>query len=108
MLKKLVRFLSDTEHTCYKMQLRRAEADGVLRCVSDASWASGPGCRSTSGGFMFVQGFPLLHYSRTQPTVIQSSCESELVGISMLTGEGLVAQKNLQHLDMLVTVDHSL
>ena len=104
MLKKLVRFLSGTKYSCFALQLKRQISEGQLVCQTDASWASGPGCRSTSGGVILVQGFPLLHFSRTQTTVSQSSCEAELVAINMMAGEGLAAQQVLRHVGVETSV----
>eukprot|EP00972_Heterocapsa_arctica_P038796 5717468-Heterocapsa_arctica.AAC.1 len=35
-----------------------------------------------SGGIAQLQGFTLLHWSRTQATVAQSSCEAELLALN--------------------------
>ena len=37
-----------------------------VRVMTDANWAAAPDRRSTSGGWITVANFPILHYSRTQ------------------------------------------
>ncbi|CAE8639057.1 unnamed protein product, partial [Polarella glacialis] len=77
-LKRLLRYFrgaSDAE-LCMAANPMLPEED--LYGIVDASWASTPGCKSTSGGTLWYRGFLLGHYARTQPVIAQSSCESEL------------------------------
>eukprot|EP00972_Heterocapsa_arctica_P009137 1344966-Heterocapsa_arctica.AAC.1 len=64
----------------------------VTACV-DASWTSGAADRrSTSGGVVAYDGFHLLHWSRTQPTIAQSRCEAELIAANTGACEGRLVQ----------------
>eukprot|EP00972_Heterocapsa_arctica_P090165 13301252-Heterocapsa_arctica.AAC.1 len=70
-------------------------------CVHvDANWAGAPDCHSTSGGVASFEGFNLQHWSRTQPTIAQSSCEAELIAANMGACEGRVIQNLFEELDM--------
>eukprot|EP00972_Heterocapsa_arctica_P085712 12630191-Heterocapsa_arctica.AAC.1 len=43
---------------------------------------------------MTINGFPILHYSRTQAVITQSTCEAELLALN----EGAKEGKLLQHI----------
>eukprot|EP00972_Heterocapsa_arctica_P069693 10297022-Heterocapsa_arctica.AAC.1 len=66
--------------------------------TTDASWASDEKGRSTSGGVVRVQGFVVQHWSRTQPTVAQSSCEAELLAMNGGATEGKFTQSVLEEM----------
>eukprot|EP00972_Heterocapsa_arctica_P028274 4157785-Heterocapsa_arctica.AAC.1 len=53
------------------------EMEENIHAVSDANWATGEGRRSTSGGTVWMRGFLLGHWCRTQPTIALSTCEAE-------------------------------
>eukprot|EP00972_Heterocapsa_arctica_P105273 15511539-Heterocapsa_arctica.AAC.1 len=66
-----------------------------------ASWASGaPDRRSTSGGVVAYGGFHLLHWSSTQATIAQSSCEAELIAANTGACEGRLVQNVFGELGM--------
>eukprot|EP00972_Heterocapsa_arctica_P057849 8534324-Heterocapsa_arctica.AAC.1 len=70
----------------------------------DASWASTIDRRSTSGGAVWLQGFLLTHWSRTQPTITQSTCEAELAALNTCA----VEMKLIQTLCFEIGVDVTL
>ena len=53
-------------------------------CYSDATWASDKDRHSISGGIAIVSYAPVLWYSVRQSSIATSSCESELVAVSVL------------------------
>ena len=48
---------------------------------------------------MFLDGVLITHWSRTQPTVTNSSCKSELVALHTAGGEAKLLQQVLQHMN---------
>ena len=54
---------------------------------ADAAWAAGPDRRSVSGGVVYLQGLLLETFSKTQMTVAQSTCETELVAMNAVPCE---------------------
>jgi hypothetical protein len=90
-LKKVLRYCQGTRDSVLKLELSD-RAFTTIEVITDASWASGPRCQSTSGGVIEVGGFQLAAWSRTAPTVSQSSAESELLAINLGAGEGQVVQ----------------
>eukprot|EP00972_Heterocapsa_arctica_P057199 8440270-Heterocapsa_arctica.AAC.1 len=67
----------------------------------DASWASGVDRRSVSGGAIWLHGFLLQHWSRTQATIAQSTCEAELAALNT----GAMEMKLVQTLCFEIGVD---
>jgi hypothetical protein len=82
-LKRIARYIAGTKDTILLLQLRHNALRNELKATVDASWASAPGCRSTSGGVLQLAGFLLNHWSRTQTTTAQSSAEAELLGLNL-------------------------
>jgi hypothetical protein len=78
--------------------------DDHIHVVSDANWATGEGRKSTSGGTVWMRGFLLGHWCRTQPTIALSTCEAELVSMST----GVVEAKLAQTLCKELTLDREL
>eukprot|EP00972_Heterocapsa_arctica_P053281 7848481-Heterocapsa_arctica.AAC.1 len=66
--------------------------DENIHVVSDANWATGEGRKSTSGGTVWMRGFLLGHWCRTQPTFALSTCEAELVSMTVAVTEARLAQ----------------
>eukprot|EP00972_Heterocapsa_arctica_P102035 15034379-Heterocapsa_arctica.AAC.1 len=67
--------------------------------MADASWASNEGRRSTTGGIAFFRGVVIATWSRTQPVVALSSCEAELLAVSVAVQEGRLIQSILEELN---------
>ena len=82
----ICRYLKGTLH--FVLKLESDDKDGWnLVGWSDASWASGPNCRSTSGGVITLNGAILSSWSRTQHITALSSAEAELVALALMTTE---------------------
>ena len=82
----ICRYLKGTLH--FVLKLESDDKDGWnLVGWSDASWASGPSCRSTSGGVITLNGAILSSWSRTQHITALSSAEAELVALALMTTE---------------------
>jgi len=91
-LKRLLRYVSSTLDSELVLEVDPKLPDGEIHVVCDASWASGEGRRSTSGGTIWIQGCLLQHWARTQPIVALSSCESELVAMNVAVMEAKLVQ----------------
>eukprot|EP00972_Heterocapsa_arctica_P048848 7195234-Heterocapsa_arctica.AAC.1 len=90
-MKKALRYIAGTMDSALYYDID-AKADDDVHVVVDASWASGEGRKSTSGGSVWWRGFLLGHWCRTQPTIALSSCESELVAMTLGVTEAKLAQ----------------
>ena len=93
--KRMARYLLGTFKKTLQLEvddvfmLPEASRQFAIQAVSDATWASTTDCRSTSGGTLWIEGFLLCAWSRTQQTVSQSSCEAELLAANLCAREGL-------------------
>jgi hypothetical protein len=94
-LKRVLRYLQSTAGHVLALTFDPAAPSDQVQVVTDASWASQPQCRSTSGGAVWFRGFLLGHWSRTQPCVALSSCESEWYAMIIGAQEGKLAQSVL-------------
>ena len=65
-MKRLLRYVKGTMNAELELKLTEALETEVCAKV-DASWASGQDCRSTSGGTLWLGGWLISHWSRTQP-----------------------------------------
>ncbi len=81
-LKRVLRYVKGTVDMVMNLRIDTNALANEIVTTCDASWASDGACKSTSGGVVQLQGFTLLHWSRTQATVAQSSCESELLALN--------------------------
>eukprot|EP00972_Heterocapsa_arctica_P073181 10809845-Heterocapsa_arctica.AAC.1 len=86
-LKRLLRYLSGTMDLELHLGDGYANADDELTVMADASWASNEGRRSTTGGLALFRGVVIATWSRTQPVVALSSCEAELLAVSVAVQE---------------------
>ena len=105
-LRHLVRYYRTTSDLELRIQpktrIRVPEGEPELLSVeaySDSDWA---GCRdtrrSTSGGMIYFEGAVLSFWSRTQTTIVLSSCEAELYAINMATIEALNVKSTIEEL----------
>jgi hypothetical protein len=78
----LARYLQGTQDVMLKLGTAGGDAEEIT-AYADASWASGPGRRSTSGGLVLYAGVILTSWSRTQGRLALSSCEAELVALTV-------------------------
>jgi hypothetical protein len=102
-LKRLLRYLRGTKTMELYLEID-GEMDDQIHVVTDANWATGEGRKSTSGGTVWMRGFLLGHWCRTQPTIALSTCEAELVAMST----GVVEAKLAQTLCKELTLDRQL
>eukprot|EP00972_Heterocapsa_arctica_P079734 11748312-Heterocapsa_arctica.AAC.1 len=70
-MKKALRYICGTTDIALHLDID-TQADDDVHVVVDASWASGEGRKSTSGGSVWWRGFLLGHWCRTQPTIALS------------------------------------
>eukprot|EP00972_Heterocapsa_arctica_P061786 9109958-Heterocapsa_arctica.AAC.1 len=80
-LKRVLRYVKGTMKMEMCLSLDDSYPTEVLGHV-DASRASSIDRRSTSGGAIWLQGCFLTHWSKTQPTIAQSTCEAELAALN--------------------------
>ena len=97
-LKKALRYLRGTSGATLKLSWDPELPADRLFVRGDASWASGQGCKSTTGYLLRIQGFLLLHSSKTQATLAQSSAEAELIAGNAAVVEGLLAKNILEEM----------
>eukprot|EP00972_Heterocapsa_arctica_P064979 9592523-Heterocapsa_arctica.AAC.1 len=90
-MKKALRYITGTTNVALYHDID-TQADGDVHVVVDASWASGEVRKSTSGESVWWRGFLLGHWCRTQPTIALSSCEAELVAMTLGVTEAKLAQ----------------
>eukprot|EP00972_Heterocapsa_arctica_P084222 12408633-Heterocapsa_arctica.AAC.1 len=64
----------------------------ILEVVTDAGWRGDERGRSTSGAVLSLSGVTLQTLSRTQSVVALSSCEAELLAMSVGVGEAKLTQ----------------
>ena len=64
----------------------------------DSDWGGGEERRSTSGGVVYYGGVQMLTWSRTQSHIALSSCEAEVVALSVATQEGEYVKTLLEEL----------
>ena len=65
-LKRLGKYLANTLDMVWRLDVDMKQSLAEVRVITDANWAAAPDRRSTSGGWITVANFPILHYSRTQ------------------------------------------
>ena len=99
-LKRLLRYIRGTVNIEYVLEVKTEAPEKVIVGTVDASWASGPGRKSTSGGVLQVQGFTAMHWSRTQSVIAQSSCEAELINMNTGVSEATFVQTLLSEIDI--------
>ena len=104
--KRMARYLLGTFKKTLQLEvddaftLPEASRQLAVQAVSDATWASTTDCRSTSGGTLWAEGFLLHAWSKTQPTVSQSSCEAELLAANLCAREGLFVATILEEIGL--------
>ena len=101
-LKRLLRYIRGTT----KMQLcltLNVQQENQIVAIVDASWASGRDHRSTSGGTLWLDGYLLGQWSRTQPVVAQSTCEAELLALNTGAAEAKLIQSVLAEMNVNAT-----
>ena len=82
-----------------------SEAPTGIHVITDANWAAPLDGRSTTGLSVWWDGFLLSHKSRTQSTVAQSTCESELLPLGAGVMEGRFAQTIADELGKQLTLE---
>jgi hypothetical protein len=99
-LKRLVRYLKGTTAVVLKMSIDELQLPQNLEAYTDANWATDTGRKSTSGGIVFLQGFPMQAWSKTQGPVALSSCEAELMAVTLTCQECLMLESLLKELKL--------
>ena len=86
-LKRAGRYVAATTAAFTRLEVDFNEVVGstTVLGISDSDWAKDASRRSTSGGALWAYGAPVASFSRTQKCVALSSCEAELIALS-LTG----------------------
>ena len=105
-LKHLVRYVTGTKED-YTLGLEDKESEYQknnmneevhLEIITDANWRGEADGKSTSGGVLRLGSWILQTRSRTQSVVALSSCEPELLSMSVGAGEARLAQSLLSEL----------
>ncbi|CAE8679812.1 unnamed protein product [Polarella glacialis] len=81
-LKRCLRYVRGTTNAEQHLTYNPQESETLLQVMVDANWARDGGRKSTSGGVLFLQGFPLEHWSKTQANIALSSGEAELYAMN--------------------------
>jgi len=99
-LRHLLRYLRGTQDMELHLNVRASmpSPPGELLCLTDANWADGPSRRSTSGGLLVYENVLLLTWSRTQAVVALSSCEAELLALTVALQEAMFVKSVLEEL----------
>ena len=83
-LQHVLRYAQGTKDYVLKLGDGPRDGDDAVTAITDASWASGRGRKSTMAALIFFRGVLLLSMSRTQGRLALSSAEAELE--AMVTG----------------------
>jgi hypothetical protein len=102
-LKRVLRYVQATLDMVFELEVSDTEPMEI-KAVVDASWAPPPDRKSTSGGTLWLQGFSLAHWSRTQAVIAQSSCEAELMGLNTGAVEAKLLQTLLGEMGLTVPI----
>ena len=102
-LKRLLRYVRGTSKMQLCLTLNEQQKNEIVAIV-DASWASGRDHRSTSGGTLWLDGYLLGQWSRTQPVVAQSTCEAELLALNTGAAEAKLIQSVLAEMNVDTTI----
>ena len=97
-LKRLLRYAQRTKSWTLFLGQGFCGGDNEVSVLTDASWASSAGRKSTSGGTIFFGGVLLQTWSRTQSVVALSSCEAEFLAVGTAVQEGALVQHVLAEL----------
>jgi hypothetical protein len=95
-LKRVLKYVAGTLNVVLTYEYDGEASELELDVLSDASWASSGDMRSTSAATIWLQGWLIGFYSRTQSVVAQSSCEAELLAMNAAAAEGLMVASLLQ------------
>ena len=98
-LKRMLRYIKGTQYAELGLQVN-GEEKLVVRVITDANWASPFDGKSTTGLSVWLNGFLLAHRSKTQATIAQSTCESELLALGGGVMEGKFVQTIPKELDI--------
>ena len=97
-IKRCLKYVKRTLHDVLEVRIDRECTPEKLTIVTDSSWASAVDRRSTSGGAIFWCGILLHSWSKTQPTVAMSSCEAEVIAMTLAVQEGRYLQQVLEEI----------
>lgn len=103
-LKRVLHYIKGTMFAELHLKTN-SEAPTGIHVITDANWAAPLDGRSTTGLSVWWDGFLLSHKSRTQSTVAQSTCESELLALGAGVMEGRFAQTIADELGKQLTLE---
>eukprot|EP00972_Heterocapsa_arctica_P074185 10948917-Heterocapsa_arctica.AAC.1 len=103
-LKHLLLYVQHTRDYAMHFSRTRDMADEILEVVTDAGWRGDEHGRSTSGAVLSLSGWTLQTLSRTQSVVALSSCEAELLAMSVGVGEANMIQSLLSEFGVKVII----
>ena len=99
-LLRVLRYLQGTRGLYLCCRIDDMQQLGEIRAYCDANWASDPQRRSTSGGFVTLEGFICGYWSRTQSVVALSSCEAELISAVTAAAEAQLVKSLVEELGL--------
>ena len=106
-VKKLIRYLKGTQHTCLRLEPREMVQTSLLELVSrsDSDWAGNSAKRqSVTGYHCDVQNVTMCNRSLKQTAISLSSCEAEFYAASACAGELLGVAELFKELHYKVSV----
>ena len=95
-LKRITRYLAGTLDARLWLSIDPSLDPMTVLAIADANWATSSDGRSTTGATIWVQGFLIMHFSRTQTTIALSSCEAELLALNTSAAEAKMIQSMLE------------
>ena len=97
-LKWVLRFLQGSQHWILRLQCDfNFEVDKPMLMV-DANWAGNEFGRSTSNGTLFLDGFLVQAFCKTQSVIALSMCEAELLVANYGVAEGFLLGSILEEM----------
>jgi hypothetical protein len=96
--KRLLRYMAGTMRGGMVYRIDTALEPLQVIAMADANWASSDDAKSTSGATIWVQGFVVQHFSRTQSTIALSSCDAELLALNTIAAEAKMVQSILMEM----------
>lgn len=101
-LKRVCNYLYNTRKYALFMiippQPVQAPKELAIEVYTDSNWVASSDGRSTSGGAIYLSGFLISTWARTQHAVTLSSCEAELIAANTGATESMMVKSVLQEL----------
>ena len=103
-LKRVLHYIKGTMYAELHLKTNSKNPTGI-NVITDANWAAPLDGRSTTGFSIWWDGFLLTHRSKTQSTVAQSTCESELLALGAGVMDGRFAQTIVEEMGEKVALE---